>query len=246
MVWHSAGRLPVGEPGHHVGQLGERRLAGEQRVEGRVAQQVQRQRQPLGQRPVARRAGATGADLAGADGQPPGVERAARATRLTSASPYQLRSITVPSVRQQVERPLQPGRGRAGVHDQVAARRRRRRAARTSTPSAAATRGPGRVDVDQRHARRPGMPASSRATQQPTMPAPTHRDPVADQRRRVPERVDRGLDGAGQHGPPGRHAVRDRRRPQPAGTTYARLVRVQAEDGAAEQRRPGPARPRRR
>src|ERR1700761_600844 len=36
------GQLPGGEPGHHVGQLVEAGLPAEQRVEGRVAQQLER------------------------------------------------------------------------------------------------------------------------------------------------------------------------------------------------------------
>ena len=66
----------VGQSGHHIGQLVERRCAGEQRVEGRVPEQVQRERPPLscgtpsapGHRDIA--------DLAGPDAQASGVEGA--------------------------------------------------------------------------------------------------------------------------------------------------------------------------
>ena len=38
----------VRQPGHHLGQLVERRCAGEQYVEGRIPEQVQCERAPLG------------------------------------------------------------------------------------------------------------------------------------------------------------------------------------------------------
>src|SRR3954465_11502128 len=40
----------LGQLRHHGGQLGEGRLAGQQHVERRVAQQLERQRQPVGRR----------------------------------------------------------------------------------------------------------------------------------------------------------------------------------------------------
>ena len=63
-------------------------------------------------------------------------------------------------------------------------------------------------------------------------------DAVADQRRRVPQGVDGGLDGAGEHGARGRHVVGHDG--HGAGRHHVgRLVRVQAEDRAAAQlRRP--------
>src|SRR4051794_38839790 len=70
--------LPRGELGHQRGQLVERRGPREERVVRRVAQQRQRQRQPLGTgapvSPVQRHL----ADLAGAEPQPTRVERAAQ------------------------------------------------------------------------------------------------------------------------------------------------------------------------
>src|SRR5690349_22903567 len=66
-----------GQPGHDVGQLRERRGAAEQGVEGRVAQQLQGQREPIGRGAAPAARGGDGADLAGADRQPAGVERAA-------------------------------------------------------------------------------------------------------------------------------------------------------------------------
>ena len=44
------------------------------------------------------------------------------------------------------------------------------------------------------------------------------RDPIADERRRVPQRIDGRLDGAGENGPCGRNAVRHDRDGS-AGTT---------------------------
>ena len=79
----------------------------------------------------------------------------------------------MPSGASRSRRALQPGRGRAGVHDQVAlagarrpAGRSRRRARRRRRPAAGSTST--RVTCDARESG-----ASSRATQQPTMPAPT-------------------------------------------------------------------------
>ena len=134
--------------------------------------------------------------------------------------------------REQVERALQPGRRRAGVDDQVAAaggvgRQREVDAERGRD------RGPAGIDVDERdlHA---GNRRSRRATQQPTIPAPTTatRSPTsgaASQRAltavsTVPASTARaggtsvGHDGHGA----GRHDV-------------GGLVRVEAEDRAAAQ-----------
>src|ERR1700761_1012480 len=63
-------QAPVGEPGHQVGQLAEVGPPGQQGVEGGVAQQLQRERQPLGARPGPGAGGGEGADLAGADAAP--------------------------------------------------------------------------------------------------------------------------------------------------------------------------------
>src|SRR6188472_3358152 len=41
------GQAPLGEPGHHARQLLEARLARDERVEGRVAQELQREREPV-------------------------------------------------------------------------------------------------------------------------------------------------------------------------------------------------------
>src|SRR4051812_38549326 len=47
------GQPAVGQPGQHVGQLVEPRRPGEQRVERRVPQQVEGERQPVPRRPGA-------------------------------------------------------------------------------------------------------------------------------------------------------------------------------------------------
>ena len=97
--------------------------------------------------------------------------------------------------------------------------------------------GPPGVDVDQldpdagERARVPGHQGRDAAADHA---GTDHGDPVADQWGSVPQGVHRGLHGAGQHRPRGRHTVghRDHR----AGRDHVRgLVRVQAEDGSTEQ-----------
>src|SRR3954462_14117376 len=71
-------QAPGGQARHDAGQLGEARLAGDEHVEGGVAQQVERYRQPVGG--GAARAPGRGdrPDLAGAQAEAAGVERAAQ------------------------------------------------------------------------------------------------------------------------------------------------------------------------
>ena len=78
MVWQSAGRLPSARRLHHAGQLAEARLAGHDRVERGIAQQIEREDQPVGRR--APRAAGRGhrPDLAGAQPEAARVERAAQ------------------------------------------------------------------------------------------------------------------------------------------------------------------------
>ena len=210
-------QAPGGQPGHHVGQLVEAGLPGEQRVEGRVAQQVEREREPVGRRPARR--GGPGRPCRpgwpGCRGGPSGRRR--RAT----AEPRRRRTSSARS-------PCPPGRaGRASA----AARRRSRSCAR---------RGRGRrprrpAARSRRRARprpRPGPASTSTSVtwtpgnrrEQARDAAADHAgaddgDPVADQRRGVPQRVDRGLDGAGEHGALRRHVVRHDGHGDPAGTT---------------------------
>ena len=97
--------------------------------------------------------------------------------------------------------------------------------------------GAGGVHVDERHVDT-GDTGSSRATQHPTMPAPTTvtRSPTSGA---LPQCVDRGLDRAGQHGTVGGDVVRTGDHGI-GGDDVRRLVRVEAEDGAAAQGR-GPS-----
>ena len=92
--------------------------------------------------------------------------------------------------------------------------------------------GPGAVHVDEGHvdAGEAGEQSGHRAADHA---GSDHRDPVADERRRVPERVDGGLHRPREHGPGGRHVLRHDR---DGGGRHdvRRLVRVEAEDGAAQ------------
>ena len=81
-------QAPRGQPGHHLGQLVEVRLPGEERVEGGVAQQLEGERQTIGERPARGAGRGEGPDLARADGEPAGVDRASqRETDLGVALP---------------------------------------------------------------------------------------------------------------------------------------------------------------
>src|SRR6185312_6258839 len=71
------GLASVGDPGHGFGQVGERRAARQQRVEGRIAQQVKGEREPIGRRAVGAPGRCDPSDLAGAYCQSAGMERAA-------------------------------------------------------------------------------------------------------------------------------------------------------------------------
>ena len=116
---------------------------------------------------------------------------------VTGRSPYQLSSTprprrpavraSVPARRRSRWR-ARPGRSRPRRRR---GRRTRRRARRRHRPA------PGR----RRPARpaTPGKPGEQRGDAAADHPAADDRDPVADQRRRVPQGVDRGLDRAGQH-----------------------------------------------
>ncbi len=140
---------PAGaQVGHQLGQLGERRGAGEQRVVRRVAEQVEGQREPLAAGPPVPPGERHLADLAGAHPQPAGVEGAAEVEPDRGvAVPAEVDHLAVR--RQQLERALQPGLGGAGVHDEVASARWPRRDGRTRRPRDVGHLGPGRVDVDQ-------------------------------------------------------------------------------------------------
>src|SRR5450759_4069977 len=64
------------QPGHDVRQLLETGCAGDQRVEGGIAQQVQGERQPLGSGATPAAGRGYDADLAGTNAKSPGMERA--------------------------------------------------------------------------------------------------------------------------------------------------------------------------
>ena len=93
------------------------------------------------------------------------------------------------------------------MHDQVAVVRRVGGQGETD-PERGGQRGPLRVGVHELHlrAREAGQHGGDARADHARA---DHGDPVADQRRGVPERVDGGLDGAGEHGSCGRHALRN-------------------------------------
>ena len=133
--------------------------------------------------------------------------------------------------REQVERQLEAGGRRTGVDDQVAAvggagRQREVDAERCRHARAAG------IDVHQHDL--DGEPAEQASDAAADHAGADDRDPVADQRSGVPQRVDGRLDDAREHGAAGRHVLghhAHRRRRDDVG----RLVRVQAEHRAAAQ-----------
>ena len=145
------------------------------------------------------------ADLAGADAEPAGVEGAAqRQLHLAVAVPAEVDDRALR--REQVQR-------------RAAARRTSRWRARRGRGRRRASSGRAKRDAERRRDLGPAGSTSTRVTSTPGKPgeqprdaAADHagaddRDPVAEQRRRVPQRVDRGLDRAGEHRPCGRHVV---------------------------------------
>ena len=74
-------QAPGGQPGHHVGQLAEAGLPGDERVEGGVAQQLERECQPVGRRaaPAAGRGERSRPGWRGCRGDPSGTRRPATA-----------------------------------------------------------------------------------------------------------------------------------------------------------------------
>src|SRR5689334_8099021 len=85
------GQAALRQARHDAGQLGERRLARDERVERRIAQQAERQRQPVGGRPAPGARRRQRADLARANGKAALVERAAEGQPdLAVAVPAQL------------------------------------------------------------------------------------------------------------------------------------------------------------
>ena len=136
--------------------------------------------------------------------------------------------------REQVERSLEPGGRRAGVHDQVATVGGVGRQ-REVDAECGRDLGPAGIDVDERdlHRREPAQQARDAAADHP---GADDGDPVAEQRCGVPQGVDGGLDRARENGASRRHALgHDGHR---GGRHHVGgLVRVQAEDRAAAQLR---------
>ena len=233
MVWQSAGRLPAANRAITSGSSPKSGLPGDEHVEGRIPQQVECERQPVGRRAAPAAGRGDRADLAGADAEAPRVERAPeRQPNLGVAVPAEVDDRAFGG--EQVERPLEPGGRRARVHDQVATvgcvgRQREVDAERGRDIGAAG------IDVHERdlHPREPAQQPCDAAADHP---GADDGDSVADQGRGVPQRVDGGLDGAGEHGTCGWHALRH----DGHGTGrnhVGGLVRVQAEDRPAAQLR---------
>src|SRR3954469_15689418 len=113
-------QLAAGEPGHYRGQLLDRALAGDERVEGRVSQQPGGQADAVGEPAAGPPRGRDRPHLAAADGQPARVEPLAEGhVDHTVAVPAEFDHLAL--VTQQLQRPGQPGRAAAGVHHEVAA-----------------------------------------------------------------------------------------------------------------------------
>ena len=113
-----------------------------------------------------------------------------------------------------------------------------------SAPSAAATAARS-GSTSTRVTSTPGIRASSRATQQPSGAGADDGDPVADERAGVPERVDRGLDDAGQDRP-GAGTSSGTTVTAAAGTTYAVWCGCRQKTVRPDAARRGPPRRRRR
>src|SRR4051812_41648135 len=105
---------PGRETRHDAGQLLEPRLAGDEHVERGIAQQVERERQPVGHRAPRAPGRRDRPHLAGAEAEAVRVERPAeRDADLRVAVPAQLDHRALGP--EEVERALEPGRRRARV-----------------------------------------------------------------------------------------------------------------------------------
>ena len=232
-MWQSAGRLPAARRAITPGSSSKRDspVTSASNAGSRSRSSARASRSAAVRRALAGRRDRP--DLAGAEPQPARVERAAeREPHLGVAVPAELEHRALG--REQVQRALEPGRRRARVHDQVAAAGGVVRL-READAERGRDLGPRRVHVDERDLdrREAGQQAGDAAADHP---GADDGDAVADQRGRVPERVDRRLDGAGEHRARGRHVVGHDG--HGAGRhDVRRLVRVQAEDRAAAQLR---------
>ena len=109
----------------------------------------------------------------------------------------------------------------------------RRRGARTATPSASADGGLRAVHVDQHDVDARDLtrePCDGAADH----PGPDDGDAIADERRGIPQHVDRGLDRAREHGPAGRNAL-GHHRDGGFGHDERRLMGEKGEHGPATQ-----------
>jgi hypothetical protein len=194
MRWHrmsdAAATSAAGQPRQHLRQLVERALVRDQPVQQGLAQQLQRQRQAPAVAPA--RCAARGrrwptCELLSTSRR---EWKASPSGTLTARLPYQLSSSTVaskPASRSAVASPRH-GRWRA---PRGRPRAWRRRAARSRRPAQRPRRRATGVDHLHRAARHAG---GQPGHQQAQRAAADHRDALADARRGVPQRVDRGLE----------------------------------------------------
>ena len=183
MVWQSAGRLPAASRAITSGSSskGDSPVTSASKAGSRSSSSASASRSAVVRRPL--RAGET---------VPTWLERMPRRPAWNGAAQREpdLR-VAVPAEvedgalgREQVERPLEPGGRRAGVHDQVAAVGG---VGREREVDAEGVRdlGPAGIDVHERdlHAGEPAQQACDAAADHP---GADDRDPVADQRRRRP------------------------------------------------------------
>src|SRR5690348_498272 len=110
----------LGELRHDVGQLVELRLAGDERVERGVPQELERERQAICERAARGASRGDDSDLARADPEPARVEcRSEREPNVGVAVPAELDDGAFGG--EQLERALETGGGRARMHDEITA-----------------------------------------------------------------------------------------------------------------------------
>ena len=217
---------------HHPRQVLEAVFAGDEHIEGGLAQQRQGEREPLA---VAARGApgcGHGADLGAHQAQAPGVEAAAQGhAHLVVAVPAQLEHRRFE--RGQRQGRVQSAAGGAGVHDQVLFAAGPLGVSEVRTQCGGNGR-PGRVDVHQLHLHAGDLAGEMRHEAAQRAGA-DHRHPIAHAWRHVPQCIDCGLHVGGQHGPLRRYVFRQRQHGVD-GHAVAGLMRMQAEDLAPAQR----------
>ena len=233
MVWQSAGRLPAASRAITSGSSSKRDcpVTSASRAGSRRRSSASASRSAVVRRPL--RAGERVPTWLArmpsrrAWNAPPSESR-------TSLSPYQLRSMTVPSGASRSSDRCSP----ADVALACTTRSRPSMASggsAKSTPSAAATSArPTSTSTSVTWT--PGNRLSKTCDAAADHPGADDGHPVAEERPSVPQGIDSGLDRAGQHRTGGRHALgNDGYR---AGRHHVSgLVRIQAEDRAAAQLR---------